>query len=201
MHRHHEVHSFHVSQILAEPETCATADTTASLLLLEVLRVRDLQNDISLYRPPSCFIVSIQHQSVKYYLADVAKPDKGSYILMESLIHEKNTSRIVNVIMPNEARNVFKLGRGHESDVRRTDISVSRFHASLRCAKEGYFIEDNNSKFGTLALVQNVELSPIVIRAVQVGRTAVSLSVKLVELEPYPVYVTHIEMWPRRCWR
>ncbi len=121
----------------------------------------------------------------KYYLADVVKPEKGSFILLESLIHEKNTSRIVNVIMPSEEKSSFKLGRGHESDVRITDISVSRFHAWLKCTKDGYFIEDNNSKFGTLALVQNVELSPTVTRAVQVGRTAVSLAVKLSELDRY----------------
>ncbi len=87
--------------------------------------------------------------------------------------------------MPNEAKSVFKLGRGHESDVRITDISVSRFHALLRCTKDGYFIEDNNSKFGTLALIQNLELNPTLSRAVQVGRTAVSFSVKPCELDQY----------------
>ena len=85
--------------------------------------------------------------------------------------------------MPSEAKNSFKLGRGHESDVRITDISVSRFHASLKCAKDGYYIEDNNSKFGTLALIQNLELSPAVSRAVQVGRTAISFAVKPSELD------------------
>jgi len=91
--------------------------------------------------------------------------------------------------MPNETKNVFKLGRGHESDVRITDISVSRFHAMLRCTKDGYFIEDNNSKFGTLALIQNLELNPNVTRAVQVGRTAISFAVKPCELDQYFDYL------------
>lgn len=130
-------------------------------------------------------IVCIEHLSTKYYLADVAKPEKGSFVLLESLIHEKNTSRIVNVIMPSEEKNSFKLGRGHESDVRITDISVSRFHAWLKCTKDGYYIEDNNSKFGTLALVQNVELNTSQSRAVQVGRTAISFAVKPTELDRY----------------
>ena len=34
--------------------------------------------------------------------------------------------------MPTEEKNTFKLGRGHESDVRVSDISVSRTHAILK---------------------------------------------------------------------
>lgn len=133
-------------------------------------------------RISSDLIVCIEHQSTKYCLADLYKPESGNFILLESLIHERNTSRIVNVIMPNDTQNVFKLGRGHESDVRISDISVSRLHAQLRCTKEGYFIEDNNSKFGTLALIPRLEIEPELSRAVQVGRTAINLTVKPCEL-------------------
>ena len=49
----------------------------------------------------------------------------------------------------------IKVGRGHDSQVRVTDISVSRFHALFRKTIQGDFIlEDNNSKFGTLVLVR-----------------------------------------------
>lgn len=85
--------------------------------------------------------------------------------------------------MPNELKNSFKLGRGHESDVRVTDISVSRFHASITCSKNGFFIEDNNSKFGTLTLIPKIELNPSIKRAVQVGRTVVSFSVQPPQLD------------------
>eukprot|EP00826_Nyctotherus_ovalis_P051406 TRINITY_DN641_c0_g3_i3.p1 TRINITY_DN641_c0_g3~~TRINITY_DN641_c0_g3_i3.p1 ORF type:complete len:217 (+),score=60.90 TRINITY_DN641_c0_g3_i3:474-1124(+) len=125
----------------------------------------------------------IEHLKTKYYLADVYRPETGSFIFLESLIHEKNTSRIVTVIMPNETRNIFKLGRGHESDVRIPDISVSRLHAQLRCTKDGYYIEDSNSKFGTLALIPRLEMDPSLSRAVQVGRTAINVTVKLCELD------------------
>ena len=48
-----------------------------------------------------------------------------------------------------------KFGRGHETDVRIHDISVSRLHALIHKDEKGrFYIEDNNSKFGTLALVQ-----------------------------------------------
>tara|TARA_B110000305_G_C19196004_1_gene518857 strand:+ start:142 stop:309 length:168 start_codon:yes stop_codon:yes gene_type:complete len=47
------------------------------------------------------------------------------------------------------------LGRGHDIGVRVTDISVSRCHAIIKKSPLGFFyILDNNSKFGTLALVR-----------------------------------------------
>jgi pSer/pThr/pTyr-binding forkhead associated (FHA) protein len=49
----------------------------------------------------------------------------------------------------------INLGRGHDIDVRVTDISVSRCHAVIKKSNKGfYFIKDNESKFGTLLLVR-----------------------------------------------
>ena len=50
-------------------------------------------------------------------------------------------------------KNEFKLGRGHESEVRINDISVSRCHAMLHFSNGAFFVEDNSSKFGTLVKV------------------------------------------------
>jgi len=45
----------------------------------------------------------------------------------------------------------FRVGRGHDVDIRVTDISVSRFHARINKADDGnFYVEDNRSKFGTL---------------------------------------------------
>jgi len=64
---------------------------------------------------------------------------------------------MVHLIIPNSEMNTFKLGRGHESDVRVSDISVSRCHAILKYDSNdhGYYLEDNLSKFGTLVLAKN----------------------------------------------
>jgi hypothetical protein len=129
-------------------------------------------------------LVYIEHLGTEYPLTDVYRPPAVDYILFESLIHEKNASRIVNVVIPNGSKSVFRIGRGHEADLRINDISVSRLHAQLKCTPHGYFIEDNNSKFGTLALVPNLEINPQLSRAVQVGRTVISLSVRPSELDP-----------------
>ena len=83
-----------------------------------------------------------------------AKPNTN-YILMESMPIDKNSSRTIHMLTANEHKNTFKLGRGHESEVRINDISVSRFHAMLKYRDDGFYIEDNNSKFGTIVLVRN----------------------------------------------
>ena len=73
-----------------------------------------------------------------------------------------------------------KLGRGHESDVRISDISVSRFHATLRYSGSAFYIEDNGSKFGTLVQVKrpmSLETSPKL--KIQAGRTTLKMYVKV----------------------
>ena len=89
----------------------------------------------------------------KYYLIDIAKP-KSDYIILESLTLEKNTSRMVHIITPTLQMRSFKLGRGHDSDLRINDISVSRCHAIIKFKQDGFFLQDNMSKFGTLVLVR-----------------------------------------------
>jgi len=46
----------------------------------------------------------------------------------------------------------FRLGRGHNCDLRLDDISVSRKHAEISCEGQKFFIQDKGSKFGTLLL-------------------------------------------------
>ena len=91
----------------------------------------------------------------KYRLVDVDVPEEKNFIWLESLTFEKNSSRMVHLVMPNEEKNCFKLGRGHESDVRVSDISVSRTHAILKYESDHqFYLEDNLSKFGTLVLAK-----------------------------------------------
>lgn len=45
------------------------------------------------------------------------------------------------------------MGRGHDSDLRINDISVSRLHAMIKYKDGKFLLEDNISKFGTLVLV------------------------------------------------
>ena len=45
------------------------------------------------------------------------------------------------------------MGRGHDSDIRIADISVSKCHAVIKYDNGEFYLEDNNSKFGTLVLI------------------------------------------------
>jgi len=74
-------------------------------------------------------------------------PDKD-FLVIESVTLQN--IRIVHVIQMKE-KNFIKVGRGHDAEIRVTDISVSRFHAKINRSYLGeYYVEDNHSKFGTL---------------------------------------------------
>lgn len=77
---------------------------------------------------------------------------ENDFIVLESVTQQN--IKIIHVI-DMEGRDFIKVGRGHDSEVRITDISVSRCHALIKRSLKGeYVVEDNNSKFGTLVLVR-----------------------------------------------
>lgn len=114
-----------------------------------------------------------------YKLVDIQQPKSGHFIVMESLPLEKNTSRTIHILNFSAEKPFFNMGRGHESEVRVNDISVSRCHAIIKYKPDGMYIEDNRSKFGTLVLLKDTY--PIMqehTSAVQIGRTVVSFVVR-----------------------
>ena len=120
----------------------------------------------------------IKSNNTNFSLVDYDRP-KGNYLVLESLNQEKNTSRIVHIIKPIPTKDTFKMGRGHESDLRINDISVSRCHALIKFKDGKFLLEDNVSKFGTLVLIKKrVSLLPNFNKAVQIGRTVINFSVK-----------------------
>jgi pSer/pThr/pTyr-binding forkhead associated (FHA) protein len=60
------------------------------------------------------------------------------------------------MVIQNTPEAGIKLGRGHECEIRITDISVSRKHAYIKIQNNEFFILDNNSKFGTLVRDENM---------------------------------------------
>jgi hypothetical protein len=132
---------------------------------------------------------------ISYRLVDVEPdiPKDSNFLLLESLTFEKNSSRMVHLIMPDNEKTTFKLGRGHESDVRVSDISVSRCHALVKYNTENgkFYLEDNLSKFGTLVLSKgSIELEPEMTKAVQIGRSVISFTVK-------PFVASALQMTPQ----
>jgi pSer/pThr/pTyr-binding forkhead associated (FHA) protein len=73
----------------------------------------------------------------------------------------------------------YKVGRGHDSDIRVSDISVSRYHARIKYQEGKFMLEDNTSKFGTLVMIK--DKTPITKNhtcAIQSGRTVGKLDLK-----------------------
>ena len=106
-------------------------------------------------------------------------PD-SEYLVLESVTLQN--IRIIHVLTISE-NEVVRIGRGHEAEIRVTDISVSRLHAKISKNADGeYFVEDNNSKFGTLIQVRKpIVLSKAQINYIQMGRTF--LKIRITDLE------------------
>ncbi len=110
-------------------------------------------------------------------MPEYAEGEEPCYIVFESI--SVNTSKVIHVVNMLHTEEI-KLGRGHDADVRVTDISVTRTHAKMRKSNKGYFIiDDNKSKFGTLALIRNpLLLSQTDPNIIQAGRTLVEITIR-----------------------
>jgi hypothetical protein len=97
---------------------------------------------------------TLKNQQTYYNIFDIEIPD-GPFLILESLSMEKNSSRMIFILKPNSPKMEFKVGRGHDSDIRVSDISVSRYHARIKYEEGKFWLEDNTSKFGTLVQIKN----------------------------------------------
>lgn len=104
----------------------------------------------------------------------IERPQQCNYLVLESLNQKKENCNIksIHVIKLSEDQKI-SLGRGHESDVRINDISVSRLHANICFVNNKIRLRDLKSKFGTLALVKrDLQITKKKIN-LQIGRTLV----------------------------
>jgi hypothetical protein len=74
------------------------------------------------------------------------------YIILEAFSKEKQPIGLHIINMAQTQNNKFLMGRGHHCDLKISDISVSRVHAFISYNKGRVYLEDNDSKFGTLVL-------------------------------------------------
>ena len=107
------------------------------------------------------------------------KPDFKNYLIFESLTLDKNKNRFDYVVSLDQKKKIF-VGRGHDSNVILRDTSVSRTHCIFTLEGKNIFMQDNNSTFGTLVLIQSpkiklIENLPLYI---QIGRTFFEYNIK-----------------------
>jgi len=95
-----------------------------------------------------------------------------NYICLESLTIDKYKNRFLYVANLDSKDNI-KIGRGHGANLIISDISVSRVHSIIFKENNLVYLKDNNSKFGSLILIQAafLKLNEFLNLNIQVGRT------------------------------
>ena len=82
------------------------------------------------------------------------------YIILQSMYQYNSTNRNLNelniiFVISFKTNLQVNIGRANNSNIRLSDVSVSRNHAKLTYSKGDFFLDDVGSKFGTLLLIQN----------------------------------------------
>jgi len=160
------IHLECMKQWLRSKVTVQTSDVS------ETYHWKSLECDICKTELP----LTLKYKGSKLDLFDFAKP-QAPYLILEAAATERH--KAVHVIHLTAGRPSVKLGRGHDSDVRINDISVSRCHAVVSLKSGKFVLEDNTSKFGTLVQVkEEVHLNPGAATTVQVGRSVIDVEVR-----------------------
>lgn len=123
--------------------------------------------------------LNVTHQGEELTLIPFNNRISGSYVVMESFSKDREPTGI-HIIDLTSNQN-FRMGRGHDCDLKISDISVSRIHAFLVVSKGKLYLKDNSSKFGTLVLKKD----PIILNDensstqwIQCGRTLLKFTIK-----------------------
>ena len=139
---------------------------------------------IFLIKPVECELCKtkfpdfIKHENKLYPLLDFTN-DFKSYLTLECLTLDKNKNKFIYVVSLEKDRKI-KTGRGHECDILLSDISVSRIHCYFIVENKNVFLQDNDSKFGTLVFVQAPKLKlcqelPLYLK---IGRSSLDIKIK-----------------------
>ena len=127
----------------------------------------------------------IRHNGKLYELTSFHS-DYDKYMILEGLALDKNGTKSLYVISFDHHKKKINVGRGHDSHLLLNDISVSRIHCLIYQDGRNVYIEDNDSKFGTLVLIQNqmLTLYASVPLHFQVGKTYFAVKIK----EPFSLF-------------
>ena len=103
-----------------------------------------------------------------------------NYIIFDVFAIDKINNRLRYIIKFENLKSLI-LGRGKEANIILNDISISRKHCEININNYGDLIlQDLNSKFGTLVLIQNKKMEILngQMLCIQVGRTFLSFEIK-----------------------
>ena len=114
------------------------------------------------FKQPHCelcktqFSDYIRHKGKLYELLDLHTDiNFKNYMILESLVLDKHDNKYFYIVSLDKQK--ISIGRGHESHLILSDMSVSRHHCSLSIDNKSkkVFLHDENSRCGTLILIQS----------------------------------------------
>lgn len=136
--------------------------------------IKDLTCELCKTDFPAC----INSNNQRINLLNINFPTK-SFVIIEEFRPERN-SKLALHLMCLEPGEAGTLGRGHDCDIKISDISVSRKHCKIQLVDGVFYVEDTKSKFGTLAkMKKSFTLKPSYDVTVQVNRTVFRLFYKI----------------------
>ena len=143
-------------------------------------KIETNNNNCSIFkiRPVECELCKTKFPDIitkngnRYNISEF-KPEYENYLTFESLTLDKNKNKYNYIVSLNENENKIYIGRDKESNILFSDISVSRTHCILNIENNNIYINDNDSTFGTLVLLQSssINLSENLPLYVQIGRS------------------------------
>ena len=96
----------------------------------------------------------VSYQTIQYFdLLDTSFL-KGKYFVLEEEIIKEDQPKCIYYIFFDDKKEL-NLGRSNDCDVRLSDISISRFHAVVQLNGDDIYLQDNDSKFGSLILIED----------------------------------------------
>ena len=106
--------------------------------------------------------------------------DANSYVVFDTIPFDKTIPAYIYLSKFNKDKKL-KIGRGLDMNLIMNDLSISRNHCQLELCDNGdILLQDNNSKFGTLVLVQAKQLEILKGQTLtlQIGRTFFNIDYK-----------------------
>jgi hypothetical protein len=120
--------------------------------------------------------LTIRYNEKIYETILVCLEGKNDYLTIEDYRRTKY-KYIIHLLTLNEAP--FLIGRATDTDLKISDISVSRSHLTIEFHKNEYFIKDNGSKFGTIIVQKKpIQVSKTSSPVLQIGRSTFKFSYK-----------------------
>jgi len=120
----------------------------------------------------------VKHNGQLHSLLDFSE-EFNNYLILVTLTLDASKSKYIFLVSLDKSGQI-KIGRGLINDIVLSDMSVSRIHCLFIIEGKNIYIQDNNSKFGTLILIQtpNLKLIEDLPLYLQIGRTYLNFEIK-----------------------